>query len=242
MPYCPSCGAPIDGKHKFCMKCGSPIDYEPEKFRYVELAEQISLEQRLPTLTTRQYWVWLILSWVTGIFSFVYLFFNFQDLTDLYKYPKSKETPSMRINFKDFIIPVVIVFVLTIAFGLFPIVLIFVDIYFKHQKYQNLYTYIQFNHSKQQKTIPLSESKYLRLALSSLFCYLISAGIPFALFSPIILNTPYLLAIIIASSAIIFICGLGISIYLIVAEYNWQEALNERILIVNPNAEQKVLF
>jgi hypothetical protein len=184
-------------------------------------------------LVRRNYLIWFLLSMATGIFNYVYMYFNFEDLKALDRNTPNKEGPSLSVDTNK----VIIYMVLSIFIPFF----IWAVTYWKFDK---LHKYIQYNNPEQQKTIPLSGKKRLAILIVSfgLALLMTASGYIISYLGFFYSYSTIILAIFIPLAVISFIVVMGLAVYTIICDYRWQQALNERILLIDPYAEEKMLF
>ncbi|MFW9922074.1 MAG: hypothetical protein ACFFDW_02170, partial [Candidatus Thorarchaeota archaeon] len=160
MPYCPSCGSEIGVENDYCPSCGANIlKFTEKKTIEFEAPEQIP-KQILPALYQRNYLIWFLLSIATGIFSFIYLYFIFDDLNKLDFYPKPKGVPSTAIEQNK----LVLYFVFYIALSV-TIIGSFIMLYIIYsKKYSLLNNYLEA-HPAKQSSHPITSKKYVGLMI-----------------------------------------------------------------------------
>jgi hypothetical protein len=224
--FCPNCGAENSKESQFCGECGISL-IETTKPVQLESESEPFFNAERANLVRRSYLIWFLLTMVISAFNFVYLYFNFQDLNELDKATPNKEGPPIKTESDKIIIYMVLS--LFIPFFMFPVV---------YWKYDKLYKYLKANPMK-QKTMPISGKKRLTYQILMFFFsliggVLISVGTYF--------YDPLILYILMPLGSVLLLVGMGLGIYIIVCDYRWQEALNERILQINPNAPEKSLF
>ncbi|NHJ41148.1 MAG: zinc ribbon domain-containing protein [Asgard group archaeon] len=235
LTYCTNCGAENKNKYQYCTECGAAL-YTEVKLKQDNIEKSdLSPDYKSRTvpvfgnLIRRNYIIWFLLSMAFSPFMYFYLYFNFMDLNELEKYTPNKEGPSLKTDLDKLIIELVISFL--IPFYIFVIY---------YRKYKLLSEYLEYN-QKNQKTFPISGKRRLIHTLLAFFLILISSTC-IALGPSLVFLSSIYLAIFLPIGIVLMIIAIGISIYLIYCEYKWQEALNERILMINPNAQEKILF
>ncbi|NHJ46476.1 MAG: zinc ribbon domain-containing protein [Asgard group archaeon] len=240
MTYCTNCGAFNEDKYKFCKNCGESLYGDPKpqqvgaqtSFAYTPDPKGPYAPKRT-NLVRRNFLIWFVLSMATGIFNYIYMYYNFEDLNELDKQTPNKEGPSLYVDPSKMLIYMVL--------GLFIPFFLWVVIYWKYEK---LHKYIKYNNPENQRTIPMSGKKRIALYIVSFVFALLMTGAGYVIgylgffysYSTIILGVFIPLVIV------FFIVAIGISIYTIICDYRWQQAYNERVLLIDPNAEEKMLF
>lgn len=246
MKYCPHCGAEIEGGGNFCPICGAEISEEipseapPSKEEYppgyqTETVTPRPPTQRLPQLERRNFWLWFLLSFVTGIFGIIYLYINISDLNKLDQYPKPKGVPSTHID-ED---TMIILGVIGVVVGFLP----FVMLYYNYLKFEKLHNYITYHPRKQEK-VPISGGEYLKWTILIFVLFLIGTIVPvLGIVIPSVLGGGYtaVFIIMIILGIGFFIGGIVIAIKLVLKTAEWQEAYNERVLMIDPQAPENFL-
>jgi hypothetical protein len=92
------------------------------------------------------------------------------------------------------------------------------------------------------QTMPISGKKHLTVSILMFSLLLIGTTLLYLLILPIIINLTWLMALFIGLGSACILAGMGLSFYYIYTEYIWQKAMNERVLMINPHAEEKTLF
>jgi hypothetical protein len=236
MPYCQSCGTEVEEYVKFCPKCGARIADGTEK----EAVEPVIREEqrRYPPLVQRNYLIFFLLNMVTGVFGFIYLYLIFEDLDKMAEYPRPEGVPSPRAD-KDQLLILLIVSILLSGTVIAPIIIQFIIV---HRKYSALNDYIRA-HPIKQETYPLETKKVMWLMggiiillfLSGAF---IASGVLIVVFT----NIFWIVFISYPLAGLCFLGIIAIGIYLVIQDFRWQDAMNERVRILDPNAPMKDLF
>ncbi|MBD3191270.1 MAG: hypothetical protein GF308_11530 [Candidatus Heimdallarchaeota archaeon] len=251
MKYCPHCGFQIE-EGKFCPSCGAEIFEEPpskvppateeaeeeysSKYQ-TETVEHRPPPEHLPQLERRNYWLWFLLSIVTGVFGIIYLYMNITDLNKLDRYPKPRGVPSTNIK-ED---TMIILGVIGLVVGFLP----FVMIYYNYLKFEKLHNYIMYHPRKQEK-VPISGGEFLKQTILSYVLVLLGVilpGIGISIAMAFLTGNSFIVVMIvmIIVGVCFFIAGIVISIKLIFKNAEWQEAYNERVLMLDPQAPEKLL-
>lgn len=177
------------------------------------------LTQQLPILNQRSFWLWLLLSIITlGIGGLIYLYLNLDDLNRLDKYPRPANVPSTKNE---------TVILILLALCLPPIGL-FIAMYVKFHKLQRYLAAHPVRGSQQVA----SGGKVLTIMLFSAFMSVASSlvyRIKMYFFPGPIGPVVYV------TTALIGIVGLILAIVLLVYNYHWQEAYNERVRLLTEN-------
>jgi hypothetical protein len=257
--YCPSCGAEIGDHLTFCPKCGAqiveaadkamPLPPPPPEYAQKGHAQFQQPQQALPQLVQRNYLIWFLLTFVTGIVGLIYLYIIFEDMKKLDQYPKPKGVPSITLDQNQLIL-IIVLYVL--GLGLIANYIIY------SKKYGMFNDYLDAHPQKQEK---LPSRNYIKLMIGRDIMFLLS-GLFFAV-GPIVsaltidLGNTYLaiagtaplstamvtfvLFTVIFSviGGLLVVGGMIIAIYQIVLDFRWQEAMNERVRIVDPKAPMK---
>jgi hypothetical protein len=263
--FCPYCGADLteDEQHSKKSQVSSSYDDEsqsanfayeeqppppppPEKSMYGDSYKEeysygyTSQQQTRPgvayvePLQTRNYWIWLLIIICTGgLGAILYLYLTLSDLNKLDTHPKPAGVPSTHIDMNQMLI--------ILLFGIFCGFSGIVIMYLNYIKYDKLHNYIEAHPIRQQNKCA-SGTKYLLVSIvatllssvSFVFVYMalmITGGFSTAGGS---------LALIILFS-VIGLISLGLGIFRLILEYQWQEAYNERALLIDPNTIQSTL-
>lgn len=230
MKYCPECGNKNQDDHSFCMKCGMVLD-QLEKKSIPTLEPQARPQQPYaPVLVRRNFLIWWLLSYIASPIYMVYLYFNFEDMNNLELAKPHKEGPSLEMD-KD---KMMLYLVLSVFIPFFIFIL-------RYWKYDKFYNYLEFNSVKNQ-TMPISGRKQLGLTIA-LFVMMISGSILVSLTAlPIVFDEFWLMWVFIGVGGACMLVGMVLSFYFYYTEYIWQKAMNERVLMINPHAEEKTLF
>ncbi|MHA1243603.1 MAG: zinc-ribbon domain-containing protein, partial [Candidatus Heimdallarchaeota archaeon] len=175
MTFCPSCGASIETKDTYCPFCGAPTitekkeeksvdDFPAEPAKPIDHMQPIAApgatiapvtsypatatqhSQTAPQLEIRSFWMWFLLGFVTfGIASFVYLYYNVQDLNNLARHPAPAGVKSSHIDTSNLTLFIII--------GLFTGLLSLLLLIGTYLKFQKLHEYIN-SHPQRQQTVP----------------------------------------------------------------------------------------
>jgi len=230
LKYCPECGNKNQDDHSFCMNCGGALD-QLEVKSIPTLEPQARPHQPFaPVLVRRNYLIWWLLSYVASPMSLLYLYYNFEDMNNLELARPHKEGPSLTTEKNNIIIYIVLS-------ALIPFVLIVV----RYWKYDKFYKYLEYNSMKNQ-TMPISGKKMLTVSILMFSLMIIGITLLYLLILPIVINLIWLMALFIGLGSAFILVGMGLGFYFIYTEYIWQKAMNERILMINPHAEEKTLF
>jgi len=230
LKYCTFCGVKNLDDNVFCSKCGN---------KFIELDESGQPIQEIrtdptpkkPELFIRNYLLWLLISLVVSPINLLYIYFNFEDMNKLWDYEGSIEGPSMKMDEDRIILLIFLSYVIP-----------FMGLVIRYWKYKNFRTYLKYNAPKNQ-TIPISGKKYVGIAIIDII--LLYAGIALmylTIYLPIASSSPLNFGLFLGFCLLTSLTSLGLSIYLLYNEYKWQKAMNERILTICPNAEEKPLF
>ncbi|MFX1537155.1 MAG: zinc-ribbon domain-containing protein [Promethearchaeota archaeon] len=254
--YCPFCGAEVSKEDVFCPQCGSKLEVpekDTEKIGPIVSEDELTAKEQvdpsygypaqypptpqqayLPPLETRNFWAWYLLSLVSGgIAMLIYMYLNFEDLNKLAAYPRPREVPSPEVDTQLVLILFIVSFITGGSGGSI------VMIYLYYLKFQKLHDYLQY-HPQKQETIPLEGTKIVILQIMScigIVCFFPLFFIPVFLF----LGNNVVFISLIILAVIAFIVLIGITIYFLIESAKWQQAYNERVLMINPNARQKYL-
>ncbi len=185
---------------------------------------------KAPVLVRRNFLIWWLLSFVASPLYMVYLYFNFEDMNNLELARPHKEGPSLVMN-KDNII---LYLVLSAFIPFFSIIV-------RYWKYDKFYNYLEFSSVKNQ-TMPISGKKQLGISIAMIVLLIIGAVLLNLLALPIVFNLMWLMGLFIGLGSVCIIAGMVLSFYYIYTEYIWQKAMNERVLMINPQAEEKTLL
>ncbi|MBD3189815.1 MAG: hypothetical protein GF308_04185 [Candidatus Heimdallarchaeota archaeon] len=237
MPYCQACGFEIDDYTSYCPSCGAEI-IQSEAKRHPPPTLQYP---RLPQLVQRNYLIWFLLSMFTGIFGIIYLYLVFDDLNKLAKYPRPEEVPSPAIDTDQVIILLVVGIVLASVIPIAPFIINYIIFY---KKYRKLNDYITHHPQKQTKK-PIEAKKYLGLMIGRdlLILIMLAAFVLGGVLPAVMVDLALVVIIILFVLGGVSVLGIiGINIYLIIQDFRWQEALNERITIIDPTAPMKELL
>ena len=267
LAFCPSCGASIDAEtDTYCPFCGAPTKTEKKEEKSVtdysetdvdfpaEQAKPIQTMQPIaapgaptgttypatttpgrsagPQLEIRSFWMWFLLGIVTfGIASIVYLYYNIEDLNKLDQHPKPAGVPSTHTDTSNLLIIVII----GLCTGFLSIIMIIAT----YMKFEKLHKYVAA-HPQRQQTLPISGGKYLLITL----CMSFGVGIlSYAVTIPAAFipdpNTQLIVMLVI--SLVLSLVSLGVSIYVLIQQANWQKAYNERARMLCPGTPEKSL-
>ncbi|MEA2071492.1 MAG: zinc-ribbon domain-containing protein [Asgard group archaeon] len=242
MLYCPECGTYVEEDVRFCPNCGANIEItkqeivsEPPEEQELTTLKQPSYEPELPPLERRNFWIWFLLSIVTsGIGALIYSYINFEDMNKLNKYPKPARVPSIETDTSTYLI----LSVVGLFLGFFPII----NLIYTYRKFNLLYKYIT-NHPQSQKNMPPKPSKFI-------WAMVLSIVLPFLFSIPIIVlsviqgysgssqQIAFIIPIVFGS--LMAVIGIGLLIYFIILQVRWQDAYNERVLMIDPNAPENL--
>lgn len=230
LKYCPECGNKNQDDHSFCMKCGTDLD-QLEKKSIPTLEPQARPYQPVaPILVRRNFLIWWLLSYIANPIYLLYLYYNFEDMNNLELARPHKEGPSLKTD-KD---NMIIYLVLSAFIPFFIIIL-------RYWKYDKFYNYLEYNSAKNQ-TMPISGKKQIGLLITMVSTLIIGSVLLNLLALPIVFNLIWLMGLFIGLGAACLLVGVVLSFYYIYTEYIWQKAMNERVLMINPQAEEKTLF
>jgi len=261
MTYCPSCGAEIGDHLAFCPKCGAQIAEVSEKTmplppppppEYAQKghAQFQQPQQALPQLVQRNYLIWFLLTFVTGIVGLIYLYVIFEDMKKLDQYPKPPGVPSMTLDQNQMIMFIVLY---VLGLGLIANYLIY------SKKYGMFNDYLDAHPQKQEKLpsrnyIKLMIGRDIMLILSGIF-FTVGAIVPAltvgfytdpliaiagaAPLSTTMVSFIVFTVIFMVIGGLLVVGAMIIGIYQIVLDFRWQEAMNERVRIIDPNAPMK---
>jgi hypothetical protein len=212
------------------MKCGTDLD-QLEKKSIPTLEPQARPYQPVaPILVRRNFLIWWLLSYIASPIYLLYLYYNFEDMNNLELARPHKEGPSLKTD-KD---NMIIYLVLSALIPFFIIILIY-------WKYDKFYNYLEYNSAKNQ-TMPISGKKQIGLLITMVSTLIIGSVLLYLLVLPIVFNLIWLMGLFIGLGAACLLVGVVLSFYYIYTEYIWQKAMNERVLMINPHAEEKTLF
>jgi hypothetical protein len=171
----------------------------------------------LPHLEQRNFWLWFVITICTfGIGGIVYMYLNLDDLNKLDKYPRPKGVPSTEVS---------LALVIVLCCCLPPIGAIIAQYY----KFDKLHNYIKY-HPQKQRTQVVSGGKFLLISIIGAIIISGASSVMGTAFS-IIASTgtpgPWFL-ISRLFTAFTSLLSLGLSIYILILNYQWQEAFNER--------------
>ncbi|MFW9924140.1 MAG: hypothetical protein ACFFDW_12715 [Candidatus Thorarchaeota archaeon] len=231
MPYCRECGAFMDEKDSYCKTCGSELvvltkeefdnlkqlnnSSQPENIIY-GTSTSYSGPAEYRALQKKNFWVWFLF-WFTWVGMNVYFLQNVQDLETLNKEPKpNNEVP-------DTAIPAAVSYMIFFSHVLIPLIIIAHPLFY-YFKFQRLNNYLKYHPEKQVTRV---FDGYITCMFSIFFFLFTPTGIVFI--------TTYLAQnpIFYSAGIIFLIIGVSSSIFLVVASYLWQRALNERIEMIN---------
>lgn len=233
MPYCRECGAFMEEKDLHCKNCGSEL-VAITKEEYEDLTSEKNLSNKevytygtstsydsssssygSVVLRKKNFWFWFPF-WFTWIGMSVYFINNLQDLEALNREPKpNNEVPSTSV-------PAVVSILVFLSYVLIPLIIISHPLFY-YFKFQRLNNYLKYHPQKQ-------DTKVIDGSITCMF------SIFFFLFTPtgIAFITTYLAnnSTFLIAGIIFLVIGVGSSIFLIIASYLWQTALNERIDLI----------
>ncbi len=251
MTYCPSCGAEIGDHLEYCPSCGAQINAEDKNkipkpgHDEIQMAKSghAQFQQELPQLVQRNYLIWFLLSYLTGVVMFIYMYFVFDDLNKLDKYPKPAGVKSTYLDQNTVILYIVLYF---LGFGIIANYLV------NSKKYGMFNDYLDTHPQKQNK---LPSKKYIKLMIVRDILGFLMSGVGMVFYFifligfdmlnigsgiPTFSNAMLIMSIIaIVLTGICFVAVMIIAIYLIVLDFRWQEAMNERVRIIDPNFIKK---
>jgi len=229
LKYCRECGDKNTLDSTFCTKCGTQFAQVDENGKALQVTEQTK-EHTKPVLYRRNFLLWWILTFVASPIYLVYLYFNFEDMNALEENDPNREGPSMKTK-KDTII------MFLILSNFIP----FVGHVVRYWKYDKFHKYLNYN-AETNQTMIMSGKKRLWTGLIAVFFLYAGITLLYMLYWPPATASALSLGLFIGIGVLCFLVGMGIAIYLLYQEYLWQKAMNERILIIDPNAEEKQLF
>ena len=244
--YCPKCGAEIVGIP--AKKMESEVIMTQPGHQQFEQATQV-----LQPLVQRNYLLWFLMSMLIPLFGLLYLYFCFEDLKKMDQYPKPQNVPSTTLEQNQFIIYIVLY---VLGLGIIANYMVY------SKKYGMFNDYLDAHPRKQAK---LPSRNYIKLMIARDIMLLLSIialtfGFMLVPAGLLIVEPEGFYGLLGVASGIstlalfiigIVLCVLGglmfiaisiIGIYQIVLDHRWQEAMNERVLILCPNAEMKSLF
>jgi hypothetical protein len=230
LTFCPECGNKIQDNHRFCNKCGADINLLEKKSIPTLEPQGRPYQPDAPVLVRRNYLIWWLLTYLVSPLAYLYLFYNFEDLNNLLQARPPKEGPSLFTDKNN-----VLMYIVLSVFIPFFIVIV------RYWKYDKFYKYLEYSATKNQ-TIPLSGKKQLWLSIGMLI--LVMGGSTFfgLMGLPIVFYEMWLFGLFIGLGIALTLVGMGLGFYSIYAEYIWQKAMNEQVLMINPHAEEKTLF
>ncbi len=266
MNYCKSCGAEIEVNITYCPSCGADVNIE-EKIQTTEpevSGEEVQMakpghdqfqqpQQELPHLVQRNYLIWFLLNFVVPIAYLIYFYFVFDDLNKLDQYPKPAGNTSTKLEQNSMIL-IIVLYVL--GLGLIANYILY------SKKYGMFNDYLDTHPQKQTK---LPSKNFIKLMIFRDISLYLGLGLAFGgaailgffagkgvdLFFSIANVAPSIAATIGFSSGlyagiILLVLGILLSIpsmiigiYMIVLDFRWQEAMNERVSIIDPNFIKK---
>ena len=246
--YCPFCGAPTITEKKE-EKLADDFPAEPAK--PIESMQPIAApgtitpvtsypattttqsSQTAPQLEIRSFWMWTLLGLVTfGIASYVYMYYNIQDLDKLSQHPAPAGVKSTHIDTSNLTI-LIIVGLITGLIGVLMLIGTFL-------KFQKLHEYIN-SHPQRQQTIPISGARYL---ITSIIGSCVISIIPIAMAIPMAFEMMDETMYLIISAVLYGVMGIGcliFGIYMLIQQANWQKAYNERARMLCPGTPEKSL-
>ncbi|MCK5046132.1 MAG: zinc-ribbon domain-containing protein [Candidatus Heimdallarchaeota archaeon] len=230
MKYCPECGNKNQDDHTFCMNCGTALDQLEVKSIPTLKPQPAPHQPSAPVLVRRNFLIWWLLSMVASPLYMVYLYFNFEDMNNLELARPHKEGPSLVTNKNN----IILYLVLSAFIPFFTFIV-------RYWKYDRFYNYLEFSSVKNQ-TMPMSGKKQLGISIAMMILLIIGSVLLNLIALPIVFNLMWLMGLFIGLGAACLIVGMVLSFYYIYTEYIWQKAMNERILMINPHAEEKTLF
>ncbi len=264
MAYCPSCGAEIGDYLEYCTSCGAQVNVEGKAQMGKPDHDQIQMakpghaqfqqpQEVLPQLVQRNYLIWFLLNYIIPFASLVYLYFVFDDLNKLDKYPKPKGVKSTYLDQNSFILYIILY---AVGLGIIANYLVY------SKKFGMFNDYLDTHPQKQTK---LPSKNYMKLmifrdilglSMSGIFAVgyfvffiefgladfeygytsITSIGSLGANMSTSLLIIPIIAFVL---SGLCFVGVMIIGIYMIVLDFRWQEAMNERVSIIDPNFIKK---
>ena len=229
MKYCRECGEKNTVDSSFCTKCGTQFMQLDETGKSVQKI-RTDLAPVKPVLYTRNFLLWWLLSYIATPVYLIYIYLNFEDMNKLEEIDDANEGPSMSME-KDSII----------VYLILSLFIPFVGLVVRYWKFDKFHKYLTFNSEKNQ-TMPISGKKRLWLNIITVFFTYAGITLLYMLYWPVATSTALYLGLFIGLGLLCMLIGTSIGIYLIYTEYIWQKAMNERILMIDPNAEEKQLF
>ncbi len=232
MKYCRECGEKNTLDSTFCTKCGTQFALVDEKGKELQATEP-TIEQVKPVLYRRNFLLWWVITFVAAPIYLLYLYYNFEDMNTLEEIDTSREGSSMRTE-KDKIL----------IFLILSYFIPFIGHVVRYWKFDKFHKYLSYN-AETNQTMIMSGKK--RLWIGLLFSFFVTAGttLLYMLYLPYATSIPLTwlqYGLFLGIGLFLILVGLIIAFYLIYQEYIWQKAMNERILMINPNAEEKQLF
>ncbi|NHJ86014.1 MAG: zinc ribbon domain-containing protein [Asgard group archaeon] len=226
MIFCPNCGEQNSEEHVFCSKCGAELKPDEKKGTIME-SPRIAYETIMPTLVRRNYLLWFLYSIIISFFNAVYLYLNFEDLKSLKAYEPNKIGQILDSDRTKLIVLVVL-----------SIFIPFIYVVLRYMKYKRLYDYLE-GHQIRNYTMPSNPNTQLVVSIMMYFLSITGYVLYMVIFYTDLnfaTNPLFWVGIGLLSSTVLF------SIYFLVCDYYWQKALNERILMINPHAEEKLFI
>lgn len=201
--------------------------------RTEQTSQEMASPSTFPPLRTRNYWVWLLLTMLTGgMAGIVYLFINLGDLNRLAQYPRPEGVPSTRTNLTFYLVSL-------LCIPLLPLT-IFYLYYLKFALFKNYLTAYQ---QQQPEEETQKKSKILRLMggagyfILNVVTAVFSGGLVFlSLVSA--WNFSYLF------QALFGLCCLVLLLLLVYGFYQqwlWQRRMDQQVLQLDPSAKQGLL-
>ncbi len=230
MKYCPECGKENQDNHLFCMNCGTELNRLEKKSIPILEPQPTPYQPNLPVLVRRNFLIWWLLSYVASPIYLIYLYFNFEDLNNLVQLRPPKEGPSLKTDKNN-----VLIYIILSTFIPFFMIIV------RYWKYDKFYKYLGYNSVKNQ-TMPISGKKQISLSILMFSMMLIGTVLLNLLILPMVYSEFWLMGLFIALGVASLLTGMVLSFYFIYTDYIWQKAMNEQILMINPHAEEKMLF
>jgi len=255
--FCPSCGAEIGTEEKIQMTEQEVSGEEKVQMAKPDHDQFQQPQQELPQLVQRNYIIWFLLNAIIPIFYLVYFYFVFDDLNKLDQHPKPAGVKSTFLEQNSLIIFIVLSL---LGLGLIANYLMY------SKKYGMFNDYLDTHPQKQTK---LPSKNFIKLMIfrdvllySGLglsfggafmfgfspfsdggffaFHYSIIPNVDLGLLATIGMDPTFYIAIILIILGSLFLIGSSvISIYMIVLDFRWQEAMNERVAIIDKNFIKK---
>ncbi|MHA1308873.1 MAG: zinc-ribbon domain-containing protein [Candidatus Heimdallarchaeota archaeon] len=232
MKYCRECGSENTEDSSFCTKCGTQFALVDENGKALQVTEQ-TIEQAKPVLYRRNFLLWWVISFVASPIYLVYLYYNFEDLNAIEENDPSGEGSSMKTKRDTIMIWLILSYFIP-----------FIGHVVRYWKFDKLHKYLSFN-TETNQTMIMSGKKRLWIGLLASFFVTAGTTLLYMLYLPYVtyISLTWLqFGLFLGIGLFLVLVGMVIAFYLIYQEYIWQKAMNERILMINPNAEEKQLF